>query len=97
MEVIEQRKEIYGDFKDIAEISQELKKVMFNAYEQSDEVSREALDMILHKLARIAGSKDGWKVIDNVTDIAGYAKLWKKHLEDLSGSIKTIVTYEKNP
>jgi hypothetical protein len=95
MKVLEDRKKIYGDFEDVAEISQKLKSVMFNVYEHADPTVREALDMILHKLARTASAKDGWKVIDNVTDIIGYSKLWEKHISDLPGSIKTVVSYEE--
>jgi len=96
MKVLEDRKKIYGDFEDVAEISQKLKSVMFNVYEHADPTVREALDMILHKLARTASTKDGWKVIDNVTDIVGYGRLWEKHISDLHGSIKTVVSYEEN-
>ena len=95
MDTIKQRSEIYGDFKDIARLSQEMKSLMVKAYNPYEEVVCEGLDMIIHKLARIGSNPDGWKNIDNWKDIAGYAKLVADYLENQSGMLKTIVTYER--
>ena len=99
MKVIEQRSKIYGDFEDIAETSQSLKATMFTAYESNDPVVCEALDMILHKLARIGSNSDGWKYIDNWRDIAGYAQLVVDYLENKSEEAldsNTIYKEKKN-
>jgi len=93
--IIQAREELYGGFENVAKISQELKKVMAPALERADEPVREALEMICHKMARVAASEEGWKVIDNFADIAGYAALAQKHLENQSGAIKTIVATER--
>ena len=95
MNVIEERSKIYGDFKDIARLSQEMKSLMVKAYNPDEEVVCEGLDMIIHKLARIGSNPDGWKNIDSWKDIAGYAKLVSDYLENKSGMLKTIVTYKR--
>ena len=95
MKVIEERSSIYGSFEGVAEKSQELKTIMEPALNFADNTAKEALEMILHKLARIANSEDGWKVIDNVRDIVGYAKLWEEHLQKVPGSVDTVVEYKK--
>ena len=95
MKVIEERSKIYGDFKDVAKLSQEIKSTMFTAYESDEPVVCEGLDMIIHKLARIGSTEEGWKNIDSWKDIAGYAKLVADYLENQPGMIKTIVSYER--
>jgi len=96
MKVIEERRKVYGDFKDIAETSQKLKETMFNAYKHSDEVAKESLDMIFHKLARISGSSNGWKYIDNWRDISAYAKLVVDYLENQSEeALDSVVMYKE--
>jgi hypothetical protein len=52
-EVLKQRDRIYGDFGSIAETSQKLKALMGKFYDNADPVCCEAMDMILHKLARM--------------------------------------------
>ena len=95
MKVLKERGNMYGSFEGVADKSQELKTIMEPALNFADNTAKEALEMILHKLARIANSEDGWKVIDNVRDIAGYAKLWEEHLKNVPGSIDTVVEYKK--
>lgn len=93
---INDRESLYGGFENVARISQELKRVMRPALENADAPVREALEMILHKLARIAANPNGWKVIDNFHDISGYAILAEEHLfNEVTGAVKTIVAYEK--
>jgi len=96
MKVIEERSKIYGDFRDIAEISQDLKAVLFDCYENSEPVVREGLDMILHKLARVSGSKEGYKYIDNWRDISAYAQLIVNYLENQSEeALDSVVMYKE--
>ena len=95
-ETLEKRESLYGGFNNVAKVSQELKKVMRPALENSDDVIREAIEMICHKMARIAASEKGWKVVDNFHDIAGYATLAENHLlNNVEGAVKTVVGYEK--
>jgi len=97
MKVLEERKKIYGDFKDIAEISQKIKNLYYieNAHE-SEPVIDEGFDMIAHKLARIING--GSKYIENWVDLAGYAKLVADYLENHPEAINAKVIYlEKDP
>jgi len=95
MKVIEERSKIYGDFKDIANLSQNIKSLMFTAYEANEPVVCEGLDMIIHKLSRIGSTIDGYKNLDNWKDLSAYAKLVHDYLENQQGMIKTIVAYER--
>ena len=96
MEIIEKREKVYGSFEDIAKVSQSLKATMFTAYEDNDPVVCEALDMIMHKLARIGSKTDGWKNIDNWRDIAGYAQLVVNYLQnDALKAIDSEVYYKE--
>lgn len=51
--------------------------------------------MIIHKLARIGSKEDGYKLLDELKNIAGYAKLIYDYLENQPGMIKTLVAYKK--
>lgn len=70
-----ERNKRYGTFSKQAEISQELQRVVahYGGYKKMAPYQREAINMILHKLARIingdANYDDSWR------DIAGYSQL----------------------
>lgn len=73
-ETIEERGKNYGDFKDVAEMSQRLKVVLLDTHTQLKPHQKEAGEMICVKLARIfAGKNPSYE--DNWRDIAGYAVL----------------------
>jgi len=95
--ILKDRGGLYGDFNQLAKISQELKAVMKPTMDKADPAVKEALEMICHKMARIANGEEGWKVIDNFDDIAGYSKLASDHLLNESGAIKTTVISERLP
>jgi len=80
-EVLAERGKRYGDFRTHAAISQRLKTAMYGAgsYELPP-LHREALEMIAHKIARILNGDPNYK--DSWVDIAGYAQLVAKELED---------------
>lgn len=84
-QLITERGNRYGKFKDGAEIMQELKDVMreVDGWHNLTPSQREALDMIQHKIGRILNGDptydDSWK------DIAGYATLI---VNELNGEIK---------
>jgi len=81
METLEQREEQYGDYRDVAKISQLIKMALRDVVE-SGRLSceqRESLDMMATKMARIvSGDPDN---IDHWLDIEGYARLVRKILE----------------
>jgi hypothetical protein len=88
-EVLKERGSRYGEFKEHAKLSQELKSAIFyhsntcgidgvgtNGYK---DYQKEAIEMICHKLARIANGDPMYK--DSWIDIAGYAQLVVDELE----------------
>ena len=74
-EVLNQRQATYGSFTKNAEVSQMLKYVMTQGtnYKQMPVPHREALEMIVHKIARIVNGDPNY--IDNWVDIIGYSQL----------------------
>lgn len=65
---------IYGDFENIAETAQAIKRILRagNSYDQLSMAERESLDMIASKLSRIV---NGRHHPDNWLDVCGYSKL----------------------
>lgn len=78
--VLEERGKKYGDFDDHAEIAQSLKTVMrtTNGWRRLTPSQKEALEMIMHKTARILNGDPSY--IDSWTDIIGYARLVEQEL-----------------
>lgn len=74
-EVLNQRQTTYGSFTKNAEVSQMLKYFMAQGtnYKQMPMAHREALEMIVHKIARIVNGDPNY--IDNWIDIIGYSQL----------------------
>ena len=74
-EVLNQRQSTYGSFTKNAEISQMMKYFMAQDtnYKQMPLAHREALEMIVHKIARIVNGDPNY--IDNWIDICGYSQL----------------------
>jgi hypothetical protein len=76
-ETLDRRHETYGYFIHLAGVSQQLKKVLFHELATRnkdlgpDQI--EALEMILHKIARIVNGDENH--IDSWHDISGYATL----------------------
>ena len=86
-----QRQKIYGDFTKLAKTSKQLKKLILGNVD--DEVIEEALEMILHKIARVTNNPC---YIDNYRDIAGYCELIIDYLEKESkNAIDSSVLYKK--
>lgn len=72
----------YGKFTGHAKVTQELKRVLWNALADKPILAddqQEALDMICHKLGRIVNGDPNYA--DSWVDIAGYAKLVSDRLE----------------
>lgn len=81
MKILEERGKRYGEFETHAAISQGLKAVLFAGCDKAklDDDMIESLEMICHKLARIANGDPYYA--DSWTDIAGYATLISTRLE----------------
>jgi len=77
-----QRQRTYGDYKDVAHMAQELKKVVRSLRGNWHDMSppmQESVDMICNKLARILNGNPYYA--DSWHDISGYATLVVKELE----------------
>jgi len=75
-----QRAKTHGNFKTHAEISQQLKLVLWeHSYYNLDPDQCEALEMIAHKIARILNGNPN--AHDHWHDIAGYATLVANRLK----------------
>ena len=96
MKVLEERGRIYGDFKDIAEVSQKIKNLYYiNKTDDNinEPVIDEGFEMIVHKLSRIING--GWFYIDNWKDLVGYAQLIADYLENHEKAIDSDVFYKE--
>lgn len=80
-DTLKERGDRYGAFPDHAGISQGLKDVMRTAprYNDLSPATKEALEMIQHKVARILNGDPTYA--DNWHDIAGYSTLVENSLE----------------
>lgn len=77
IDIIAEREKTHGPWAVTAKISQELKAVVGNwAGSRNCHMQREAVDMILTKIARIVAGNS--KHADHWRDIAGYAELGAK-------------------
>lgn len=84
-QTLDERGQRYGKFKDQAYISQCFKDVLHRstlmAGKDLDPDMQEALEMILHKIARILNGDQNYT--DTWHDIAGYAKLVEDRLKGI--------------
>mgnify|MGYP003645029849 FL=1 len=79
--VLAERGSRYGEFKDNARVSQNIKVAMQDGrWSDLPADKAEALEMIAHKMARIINGDCDYK--DSWTDIIGYAKLIEETLND---------------
>ena len=81
--VLDERGARYGNFKDHAQLTQDLKGVAVNFTTKHNKIfaadQAEALEMIFHKIGRILNGDPDYA--DSWIDIAGYAKLVADRLE----------------
>ncbi|ELZ1438236.1 DUF6378 domain-containing protein [Acinetobacter baumannii] len=78
---LQQRGERYGEFKDVAQLSNDLMRLLQatpNYNESLSDSQHFALVMITNKMARIVNGDPNY--IDNWHDIAGYATLVEQEL-----------------
>jgi len=95
MKVIEERSKIYGDFNDIAEVSQKIKDMYYvNNAQELDSIINEGVDMVIHKLSRVICG--GSRYVDNFRDIQGYCQLIIDYLENQSEeALDSVVMYKE--
>ena len=74
-DLLNERAKTHGSFEDHARVTQVLKAYMAkeNVYDKLNPRQAEAIDMILHKIGRIAAGNPNFN--DHWDDIAGYARL----------------------
>lgn len=74
-EILNERQARHGAYETHARISQSLKRVLRDLAKNADlnDMQAEALDMILHKVARVVNGDPDYR--DHWLDIAGYATL----------------------
>jgi len=82
-DVLNERGKRYGKFKDHAYIAQGFKLIMIQqeGWNRLADDQKEALEMIMHKVARILNGDPNYA--DSWVDIAGYAKLVADRLEGI--------------
>jgi len=80
-ELLAERGVRYGEFDELAEISQNLKVTIGSSgnFNELDADQQESLEMIAHKIARILNGDPNY--VDSWADIAGYAQLVAQRLE----------------
>lgn len=91
-QVLQERRNTHGDFKDHARVTQDLKTLINSRINNKPSTSptfppptlsmRESLDMIAHKIGRILAGNPYTK--DHWVDIAGYATLVANQLDELN-------------
>ena len=79
-EILEQRGNRYGSFKDQAVLVQSFKSTMESSLRWNDlkPYQKEALEMIQHKISRMLNGDPNY--LDNVDDILGYAQLMRDQM-----------------
>jgi len=89
-ETLKERGNRYGAFETHAEIAQDLKMTLNRYGDKLDTVQREALDMAMHKIARILNGDPDY--IDSWRDCIGFLQLVINHLDKKDGATDSVVT-----
>jgi len=78
---LEARPSTHGDFKDNADVSQGIKRLIQGApsYHLLSDTQKEVVDMVAHKLSRIAAGDPN--TLDHWVDLAGYASIAVRELQ----------------
>jgi hypothetical protein len=81
-QIIKDRAEKYGDFRDQAILAVDLKEIIRHgrSFDMMPSYMKESLDMICHKIARIVNGDP--KYLDSWVDLVGYAQLARDRLTD---------------
>ena len=83
-QVLEEREDSYGSFKDNSLVSQNLKRAMRNAvnWDLLTPQQKEALEMVQHKISRILCGDVNY--LDSWVDSIGYLQLIVNELEEIN-------------
>lgn len=83
-EMLDERGKRYGEFSSHADVTQALKRVMYerDGWQDLTPSMKEALEMIAHKIGRIINGDPTYD--DSWADIAGYAELVVRELRGQS-------------
>lgn len=87
-DVLAERGARYGSFETHANIAQRIKLIILPQGKHLPSIMLEGLEMIAHKLARIANGDPYYS--DSWVDIAGYATLVANYLKELEDADKAI-------
>lgn len=89
---LSQRGTTYGAFASHAQITQDIKSVMYKTagWDRLSAAQKEALDMVVHKIGRILNGDPNYA--DSWHDIQGYAKLVEDILAGNDGSFRAPLT-----
>lgn len=79
--ILKERQKTHGSFNTHADVTQKMKRVISPFMIHMSEEQREALEMILHKIGRIASGNPNHK--DHWDDIAGYATLASRSIKEV--------------
>ena len=91
---LNERQSQYGDFSDVAELTQGLLSVMSKyGYDDMPNAHKESIHMIASKLARIVNGDCDY--IENWHDISGYATLMERELKTKEGATNAKVIRTK--
>lgn len=93
---LDERQSTYGEFKDHAMITQNIKKAMVDSknWRLLSESKKECLEMVAHKIGRILNGDPDY--IENFRDIAGYATLVCRQLAVTEGATDARVIKIRN-
>ncbi len=94
-QIIKDRAEKYGDFRDQARLAINLKDIVHGgrSYEYMPSYMKESLDMICHKIARIVNGDP--RYLDSWVDLVGYAQLARDRLIDDLAMEQLLGPHEK--
>ena len=95
--ILQEREKTHGSFRDNSQVSQEIKNIvesrMRNQGNYLPAHMLEALDMIIHKIARISVGNP--HEVDHWQDIAGYAELVVREMKRECVEESPITSYQK--
>ena len=79
----------HGDWSENARVSQDIKRAVRKGafYEKLPDEMKEALDMFATKMCRIVSGEETWREPDHMRDVAGYARLAERAIEQFEKKV----------
>jgi hypothetical protein len=93
MNLLKQREQTHGSFKDVARVAQRLKDEVWSS--TIPDIHQESLDMICVKMSRIVNGD--YNELDHWTDIIGYAQLVINHIKSVPPGSASIQEPDDDP